>query len=41
MALGADGIVFRIKFDGMITESIRPCLELLASEVIPALRRAA
>lgn len=41
MSMGADGIVFRVKFDGMISESICPCLELLSADVLPALRRAA
>jgi alkanesulfonate monooxygenase SsuD/methylene tetrahydromethanopterin reductase-like flavin-dependent oxidoreductase (luciferase family) len=36
---GADGFAFRVRFDGVGGAELRRCLELLASEVLPQLRR--
>lgn len=40
LSLGADGIVFKIKFDGIMTAAIRHCLETLATDVLPEIRKA-
>lgn len=41
LKLGIDGFLFRVKYDGVDSRAMRHCLERIASDVLPQLRREA